>query len=131
MKITYCEHCKVLISRAIGVDEVGYPYSMDYGPVWVCPKCDAYVGSHKGTGAPLGTAANAELRQARMEVHRVFDPIWRSGAVSRSKAYTMLSYKMQFMLGNKSAHIGQMNYEQCMVAREIAFELADMLKVPV
>ncbi|HEY1900740.1 MAG TPA: zinc-finger-containing protein [Steroidobacteraceae bacterium] len=49
----------------------------DYGPVWCCNVCNAYVGCHPGTNRPLGRLANAELRKWKRAVHHVFDPIWR------------------------------------------------------
>lgn len=43
---------------------------------WLCD-CGAYVGSHEGSGAPLGTAAGFELRALRTQVHTYFDKLWR------------------------------------------------------
>ena len=55
-------------------------YNRDFGFVWICaqyPKCDAYVGCHKGTKIPLGSPANAELRSWRRLAHSSFDVLWR------------------------------------------------------
>ena len=29
-------------------------YARDYGPLWECRECKAWVGCHKGTKQPLG-----------------------------------------------------------------------------
>jgi len=76
-----------------------YPYRSDFGPIWVCPSCDAWVRCHEGTTNPLGRLANAELREMRSKAHAVFDPLWqgkmrRDGCaegVARSAAYRWLS----------------------------------------
>lgn len=74
---------------------------------YICKQCDARVGCHKN-GQPMGTPANAELRKARMAAHKVFDEIWRSGAMSRKKAYKLLSKKF----GVKEFHIGESTLEE-------------------
>ena len=40
-------------------------YGSSYGMIYYCKPCNAWVGVHKGSGAPLGTLANAELRAYR------------------------------------------------------------------
>ena len=52
-----------------------YLYSKRF---YLCEPCNAYVGCHEGTDIPFGVVANAELRAARSEVHRVFDPLWNA-----------------------------------------------------
>ena len=45
------------------------------GQVYVCshyPSCNSYVGVHPGTKIPKGTLANRELRQKRIQAHRIF-----------------------------------------------------------
>ena len=99
----------------------GYPYEEDYGPVWVCLSCAAWVGCHKGTEDPLGTPANAALRQARRRVHAVFDPLWRNKYMRRGKAYELLAKMMG--LPPEQAHIGMFNMEQCEKANQIFFQV--------
>jgi hypothetical protein len=36
---------------------------IDYGMIYYCPKCRAYVGVHAGTDRAKGRLANAELRR--------------------------------------------------------------------
>jgi hypothetical protein len=92
-----------------------YPHRADLADlkIWACFPCDAWVGTHKNspTHAPLGRLANAELRKAKMAAHAAFDPLWKSGQVSRKKAYALLSEKMG--LTPEETHIGMFDVEQC------------------
>jgi hypothetical protein len=80
---------------------------------WACRPCDAWVGTHKNSPEhkPLGRLANAELRKAKMAAHAVFDPLWKSGRMSRKEAYSMLSEKMS--IPKDQAHIGMFDVDQC------------------
>jgi len=59
----------------------------------------------------LGTLANAELRAARNRAHAAFDPIWRSGEMSRRKAYAWLGD--QLGLPVKRVHIAEFDLATC------------------
>ena len=93
-------------------------YSRDYGPVWECPTCRAWVGCHPG-GAPLGRLANAELRQRKMAAHAVFDPLWHRRMVrdglnkghARAKGYKWLAD--QLGIERKDCHIGMFDVDMC------------------
>ena len=92
---------------------------MDKNPpeawVFVCenyPRCDSYVGCHRGTQTPLGTLAGPELRLLRRRAHSALDWHWkRKGGVSRDEAYRMLAEVLEAPFGE--AHIGSCNEEQC------------------
>lgn len=92
-----------------------YPHRPDLADlkVWACFPCEAWVGTHKNspTHAPLGRLANPELRKAKMAAHAAFDPWWKSGRMSRHKAYRLLAEKMG--LTKEQAHIGMFDVEQC------------------
>lgn len=92
-----------------------YPHRPDLAhlKIWACDPCDAWVGTHKNSpnNAPLGRLANAELRKAKMAAHAAFDPLWKSGQMSRSKAYALLAQKMG--LPKSETHIGMFDVEQC------------------
>lgn len=65
MKDTKCPYCggKVLFSKTSDII-----YGKNYSAIYYCehyPKCDAYVGTHKGTTKSLGRLANKELREKR------------------------------------------------------------------
>jgi len=81
----------------------------DYGPVWICRQCQAWVGCHNPGDVPLGRLANAELRKAKMQAHAAFDPLWKSGEMKRSHAYRWLGNA----LGICAPHIGEMDVDEC------------------
>jgi hypothetical protein len=86
-------------------------YGKNYGKsymAWLCRKDDAYVGCHQNTKKPLGKMANKELREWRKKAHRVFDPLWKTGKMSRKKAYRLLYEKT-----GKWIHMGDSNVEDC------------------
>ena len=86
----------------------------DFGLMYLCdnyPSCDAYVGVHKGTNRPLGTLANAELREWRKKAHAAFDPLHKSGRMSRKQAYKLMQHLMD--IDDKEAHIANFDVDQC------------------
>ena len=52
-----------------------------------------------------------DLKLWRVRAHEAFDPIWRSGYMSRSLAYRWLAYEMKLTL--KDCHIKTMDIQQC------------------
>lgn len=89
-------------------------YKRSYGMVYVCsrfPECDAYVGAHKGSGAPLGTLAGGLLRRLRVEAHGLFDPLWQTGGMKRHEAYRLMRTLID--VPKHEAHIAMMNEERC------------------
>ena len=117
MKRFRCPYCK--LDPVLVTGDVIYPSRPDLKGLrfWQCLPCDAYVGCHKagngfGDGTrPLGTLANAELRAARNRAHAAFDPIWRSGEMSRRKAYAWLGD--QLGLPVKRVHIAEFDLAIC------------------
>lgn len=99
-----------------------YVYGRSYGDMFICKPCDAYVGTHKRDGKPLGRLANKELREAKKEAHHHFDQLWKRKIINniwkdnpdfseRKKAYAWLSKKMN--IEKKYCHIGMFDVEQC------------------
>lgn len=87
---------------------------------WQCKDCDAYVGCHGLSAAPLGRLANAELRAAKREAHAAFDPLWKGRSMSRSQAYRWLAGQMGIPFCQ--CHIGMFNVEQCKQAVGVIHE---------
>lgn len=93
----------------------------DYGPVWICQPCGAWVGCHRGgTGrVPLGRLADKALRDAKRAAHAEFDPLWmakmrRDGLRkrhARAKAYAWLSRALS--TAPEETHIGMFDIEMC------------------
>lgn len=124
MKVS-CPYCGKH-ANLVGGDAI-YPHRRDLYDLmfWQCAPCDAYVGCHKhgatvlvnkrqvrsdGT-LPLGRLANAELRAAKSAAHRAFDPIWKSGQLSRSAAYGWLAETLGMQ--KSECHIGMFDVGQC------------------
>ncbi len=109
----YCKNDMVLVNASFV-----FPAGKG-GYMWVCslyPYCDTYVSAHRGTDVPVGTPANTKLRRLRILLHRVFDPIWETGKMTRDSAYNWLSSTMGISI--KDCHIGMFNEEQCTRAIE-------------
>lgn len=80
------------------------------------PACDAYVKCHKGTRIPMGTPANAALRNKRRSAHELMDQLTETGVMSRDEIYYFL--KKISLDGN--CHVGSMGDYACdMAIREL------------
>lgn len=92
-------------------------HGRDYGPVYACLPCQAWVGCHKGTVRPLGRLADAKLRRMKWDAHLAFDPIWKGFPAgpgrgrARRAAYAALAKAMD--LDDDHCHIGMFDVEQC------------------
>ena len=86
-----------------------------YGRRWACPVrgCTVVCWEGSGTSRP----ADAETRQLRHAAHEAFDPMWESGAMSRSAAYRALAEHLGLPV--RKTHIGFFNKDEC--AKAIAF----------
>lgn len=89
-----------------------YCSSIDYGYLWVCVPCDAWVGTHRNSRnfAPLGRLANAELREWKRKAHKAFDPHWKESGLTRPEAYEWLRQEMGRV---RAVHIGFMDVAEC------------------
>ncbi len=97
-------------------------YGKSFGPIYLCPKCGAYVGVHKGTDKPLGRLADAELRHWKRNGHNVFDPLWQHGPFRgrRKAAYAWLAQQMGLPV--EKTHFGMFDVAQCKAAINIIFD---------
>jgi len=83
------------MSRLTSGAEV-YPHRPDLAlmPRWICDGCKNHVGTHHKTSEPtrpLGNIPSPELKRARIHIHDLMDPAWRSGKVRRKELYAHLS----------------------------------------
>lgn len=94
-------------------------YGKQYGggKCYLCRNCGAYVGTHQGSKAPLGTLADEDLRQWRRKAHDIFDEVWKKAKISRPQAYSWLSKQMG--LPFEKTHIAMFEIEQCKKVIEI------------
>ena len=102
----------------------------NYGMIYLCRPCWAYVGVHKGTTEPLGRLANAELREWKIKAHGAFDTIWKERFITKSAVdpkykkgmarggrYKKLAELM--VISRNDCHIGMFDVEQCRQVVEI------------
>ncbi len=102
-----CPYCK---GRAEWVEN-SQVYGKNYGKswmIWLCRRCDAYVGCHENTRKPLGTMADKETRGWRRAAHHHLDKLWKSGAFTRREVYDFL--KLSF---GRDVHVGESDVETC------------------
>lgn len=110
-----CPYCR---APAVFHKTSTHIYGTDYGPIWVCAPCEAWVGCHPN-GAPLGRLANKALRQAKQAAHAAFDPLVtgkmrRDGVTknhARGSAYKWLAG--QLGIDRKDCHIGMFDEATC------------------
>lgn len=72
-------------------------------PFWKCDTCGNFVGCHhktKNRTAPLGCIPSPEIKDARIHIHALLDPIWQSGRMTRKAVYFDIAKK----IGRKSYH---------------------------
>jgi hypothetical protein len=115
----YCSGFAVLYQTS------DHRYRTDYGPIWDCPKCNAWVGCRKGSFKPSGRLADAELRKAKVAAHAALDPLWKSKVEqtgmkpqeARGKAYEWLAKKLG--IPAEEAQIGMFDLATCRRVIEI------------
>lgn len=117
---TICRYCGgviKLIPAKMVYGESTRRLGMEGEYLYQCQNCNARVGCHKGTTRPLGNVANEVLRLKRMEAHRVFDALWKSGRMTRTGAYRWLAGELH--LRPDRAHIGGFEMDQCQKVIEL------------
>ncbi len=90
-------------------------YGKDYGPVWYCEPCRAFVGCHANSDyRSLGKAAGPATRVARKLAHAAFDPIWKGDdygyKLTRGAAYSWLANQLN--MTRADCHIGMLSETQ-------------------
>jgi len=106
-------HCPYCGGRAyIKPSRYGYWY-----PCSSFPKCEASVGCHPNTTRPLGTLANRQLKDARMAIHRLFDPLWKKKKMKRNEAYKWFAGKIG--ISKSECHIALFDLEMCRKAAKV------------
>lgn len=117
----YCPYC----NKKTKLVDSSVIYGKSYGLVYLCTKCKAYVGVHKGTTKPLGTPASKNLRALRRQVHSYLDELWLHSPKSkkskeRKNTYAWLSKQLNIPI--EKTHVGMFNESQCIEAIELLRE---------
>lgn len=115
----FCCGCQADVEARLTYGKEVYAHRRDLKdlPFWKCDGCKNFVGCHHKTDnrtAPLGCIPTKELKAARQEIHRVIDPMWKSGRFGRSQLYGMISH----VLGIKEYHTAEIRTVE--EAREVA-----------
>ena len=110
-KPTICRYCGSPVVFTSNAEIYGREYGD--GKCYLCRNCKAFVGVHPGTDTPLGTLANAELREWRKQAHYWFDQIWRKPLriTTRYKAYGWLAEQLH--ISREYTHNGMFEKEEC------------------
>lgn len=120
MEVTcpYCQQNTEFVSSAVVY------HGRDYGMIYLCRDCRAWVGVHKGTSNPLGRLADAELREWKKKAHAAFDPTWvrrvkhgKGKGRARQQAYGWLAEALG--IPREQCHIGMFDVEMCKKVVEI------------
>ena len=69
------------------------------------------MGAHKKTKLPMGTLANGDLRNKRIQAHKAFDWMWKSGLMTKWQAYKWMQGKLD--LSDEQAHIAMFSEYMC------------------
>ena len=99
--IIYCCGCSKLVEPRLTDGEEIYPHRRDLFslPFWKCDTCNNFVGCHhktKDRTRPLGCIPTKEIKEARIHIHAILDPIWKSGKIQRKHLYARLSEKLGY-----------------------------------
>jgi hypothetical protein len=98
MKIWCCGcECEVDARLADGAEIYPHRKYLAALPFWRCDTCRNFVGCHHKTKEPtkpLGVIPTPEIKAARQHIHRILDPIWKSGRVRRGTVYARIANHM-------------------------------------
>lgn len=100
MKI-YCIKCNKDIEARLTDGKEIYQHRPDlYSiPFWKCDTCKNFVGCHWKSDKPtkpLGNIPTKEVKQIRMKIHSILDPLWKQGKMRRSELYAVLSKELGY-----------------------------------
>ena len=92
----FCCQCQQEVSAHLITGITAYPHRADLAalPFWQCPVCRCFVGCHHKDAAnplrPLGVIPSPVLTRLRKQIHCLLDPLWQSGAYTRTALYQEL-----------------------------------------
>ncbi|WP_349366745.1 MAG: zinc-finger-containing protein [Nitratireductor rhodophyticola] len=95
----FCCGCGETVSARFTDGGEVYPHRKDLKalPFWKCDACGNFVGCHhktKNRTKPLGVIPTPELKKARQHIHRILDPLWKSGRFDRRELYSMIAHAL-------------------------------------
>jgi hypothetical protein len=95
MNIFCCQCNRDVNARLTSGSEV-YSHRTDLAllPFWKCDDCGNFVGCHhktKNKTRPLGCIPTKEIKEARVHIHKILDPLWKEGPYKRKSLYKKIS----------------------------------------
>jgi hypothetical protein len=104
----FCCGCQAEVQARLTDGKEIYPHRGDLAalPFWKCDACKNFVGCHhktKNRTNPLGCIPTREIKEARSHIHRILDPIWKSGRYGRRELYAMIAH----VLGVEEYHTAE------------------------
>ena len=95
-KEIFCIECQKNASARLTSGQEVYPHRKDLSalPFWICDNCKNFVGCHhksENRTKPLGCIPNPHMKKARIEIHKILDPMWKPDKNKRRKIYSALS----------------------------------------
>ena len=125
-RLIYCCGCSSDVNARLTDGEEIYPHRRDLAslPFWKCDACGNFVGCHHKTKqrtAPLGCIPTPEIKEARSHIHRILDPLWKSGRFKRRELYSIIANS----LGIKEYHTAELrSVEQARDAYRAILEIS-------
>lgn len=116
---THCPYCE----GEVELQNNSIIYGREYGKwpyVYRCSDCDAYVGLHPETAIPLGTLADAKLRQARRSGKKTFHEMQVRLQQSRNEVYQWLATALE--IPQEECHWGMFDLDMCVKATQLCRE---------
>jgi len=119
-----CPYCKSKTDYSKSSAEV---YNgQDFGPIFICRPCKAWVGAHKDREEPMGMVCKSDDKLSRVITHAYFDPLWQPASKyqifkTRAQAYEMFAREMK--LPPALAHIGCLTISECVKLQAICKRL--------
>lgn len=128
-KTIFCMGCGKDVEARLSDGSERYPHRPDLAdiPFWTHDECGTWVGTHHKTKnrlMPLGILATPEMFKARVAIHDLIDPIWKSGDISRGRIYAYMKKQLGY-----NYHTGEIRtMEEARKIWQIAAELNNRWK---
>ena len=97
----WCCQCQKTVQARLTSGAETYPHRPDLAslPRWICDGCNNHVGTHHKTSnptKPLGNIPSSEIKKARIAIHNLIDPFWKSKTITRGKIYAHISKEIGY-----------------------------------
>lgn len=107
MNIVLCPYCNRKARLITGKQLYRSIKRIKHYRFWRCDSCDAHAKCSRD-GKPIGSLANAELRQLRRKAHDLMEWIVASGTMDESELHKMLCQSV----GRKSKRVMLVHYSK-------------------